>query len=754
LSFFEELKRRNVFRVAIAYLALAWLLTEVSGTLLPAFGVPDWVFRFVVIALALGFVPVLVFSWVYEVTPEGVKREKDIVRDTSITHLTAKRLDWLTIGLIVVALGFIVVDRMWLETRPIQTPEASTVATGDTVEGKPAGPELPADSIAVLPFANRSANPDDVFFVDGIHDDLLTYVSQIGSLKVISRTSVMEYRDTLKKIPEIARELGVAHVLEGGVQRAGDQVRINVQLIDARSDDHVWSSIYDRQLTAGNIFAIQSEIAGAIAAALRATLTPEAQQRIASVPTGNLEALEAYFIGRQQMAKRTVASLQEAIEQFERAAALDPEFALAHVELANALRLHGSYAGISPEQWEERRRRYRSEVEAALRLDPLLAEAHTALAFLKRYEGDDAATEAAFRRAIELNPNYASAYQWYGEWLGYSFPDRIDQALDLSRKAVSLDPLSAIINNDYGENLQIAGRLEEALAYYQKAIDFEPEFAVGYRRIAGLKVREFGQIDEGIKAIRQAFAIDPNWGTADWLGRLYLNLGDPQQAATWRDRAVDLAPGGLTPDSVWLLQLYLGDDELAEEALLKKWNRDPRDAFALYFLAEIYLRTGRADEARASYERGYPEFFKPGGPEIGPDRPDRETAIELAAVLMQSGDSELAQRLLNLSQPARAAGASRSPSDLVLLDARIQALRGDRKLALTALRKGVDRGWREWAWVILEHDPALQSLRDTPEFQAIRAEVEADLVRQLERVRFWETSGQLAALPPVPPEAD
>ena len=196
-------------------------------------------------------------SWAYEITPEGVKREKDVDRSQSITHQTGRKLDFIIIGVMAVAIAYFLVDKfVWVGEEP-----ATTVAVSE---------ERP--SVAVLPFANRSANEDDAFFVDGIHDDLLSHISKIGSIKTISRTSVLQYRDTTKTIPQIAEELGVATVLEGGVQRAGQQVRINVQLIDARTDEHLWSEIYDRQLSAANIFTIQSEIATAIAEALQATL--------------------------------------------------------------------------------------------------------------------------------------------------------------------------------------------------------------------------------------------------------------------------------------------------------------------------------------------------------------------------------------------------------------------------------------------------------------------------------------------------
>jgi TolB-like protein/Tfp pilus assembly protein PilF len=477
LSFFEELKRRNVFRVAIAYLALAWLLIEVAGTLFPAFGIPDWAFRFVVIVLVFGFVPVLVVSWAYEITSEGLKRERDVVRDEPTKQLTARRLDWVTISLVVAALGFVTVDRLLLRSGTMHQPLVSGDAVtqmGEAIE--PETTHLP-DSIAVLPFANRSANPDDVFFVDGIHDDLLTYIAQIGSIKTISRTSVMQYRETTKPIKQIANELGVMAVLEGGVQRAGEQVRINVQLIDARTDDHLWSEIYDRQLTAANIFSIQSEIAGSIADALRATLTTTARERIESVPTHSLEALEEYFIGRQLLEKRTVEALLKADDHFEKAIALDPDFALAYVALADTYRLQANYAGFPR---DEMIIKGQAAVDKALQLKPLLGEAHTSLANLKNMRGDVEGAEASFKRALELNPNYAPAYQWYGEMLGWNFGrpgpqfNRIEDALELSKKAVTLDPMSPIIHNDYAEVLENAGRFEDALAEYKEAVEIDP----------------------------------------------------------------------------------------------------------------------------------------------------------------------------------------------------------------------------------------------------------------------------------------
>jgi TolB-like protein/Flp pilus assembly protein TadD len=734
LSFFEELKRRNVFRVAIAYLAFAWLLIEVAGTLFPGFGIPDWAFRFVVILLALGFVPTLVLSWAYEITPDGLKREKEVVRDAASAKVTAKRLDWITILLVVAAFAFIAVDRVWLQVRPAaQT--ASPAAETDRPPDSEAADTTP-NSIAVLPFANRSANPDDVFFVDGIHDDLLTFISQIGTLKTISRTSVMQYRDSTKPIPQIAAELGVGTVLEGGVQRAGNQVRINVQLIDAATDAHLWSKIYDRELTAANIFAIQSEIAGEIADALRETLTPQARRRIDTVPTENLAALEAYFVGKQSMALRTGKALDLAIEKFEEAISLDPAFALAWVNLADAARLATSYGGTRTR--DEALQISRAAVDRALELDPTLGEAHVALANLRRWEDRYDAAEAAYQRGIELNPNYASAYQWYGEMLGLDLSGpgmagRMAEALELSKKAVELDPLSPIINNDYGEVLEQAGRPEEALVYFRKAVDIEPRFITGYLQIASLYSESLSRVDEAVLALREAIDRDStSWFRMSWLGWLYLNLGDSDKAADWHQRALDSAPDGVIPDIAIEWAIERGEYELALELARSASENDWQSDWQNEMLAHLLLKSGRTDEARVSYADAYPGLFDEENPQIQGDWRPVPTAV---LILSRSGDRPAAERLANTTLELLSNYPRTGPGGKNIADARLLAILGNREGALVALRQAVDEGWRDNWWYLLEHDPALEALHDEPLFITIRKKIEADMARQRARLR-------------------
>ena len=331
MSFFNELKRRNVFRVGIAYVVVAWLIIQVVDVVINNIGTPEWVFQTILLLLGIGFPLIVIFAWAFEMTPEGLKREREVDRSESITMQTGRKLDFTIIGILVLALGYFVFDKFVLApardnaTHQVSTQSPDTDSTSS---------EVSDISIAVLPLANRSAREEDQYFTDGIHDDLLTQLAKIASLKVISRTSVMRYRDTELSIPEIAEQLRVTSILEGGIQRSGDQIRINVQLIDTKTDEHLWAETYDRQMTAENLFAIQSEITRKITDSLKATLTTEEAVRIDERPTDSLEAFQEYMKGQQFLALRTVTGIETGKQHFEKAIELDPGFAEAHYNLA------------------------------------------------------------------------------------------------------------------------------------------------------------------------------------------------------------------------------------------------------------------------------------------------------------------------------------------------------------------------------------------------------------------------------------
>ena len=426
MSLYHELKRRNVFRVGAAYIVVAWLIIQVAETIFPLFGFGDGPARLVVIVLAIAFIPSLIFAWAFEITPEGLKKDAGVDSEKPISQTTGRKLDRIILVVSALALGYFAFDKFVLD--PV---EDEQIAQSARQEGLTAAltRSYGDKSIAVLPFDNRSKREEDQFFTDGIHDDLLTTIAKIGSMKVISRTSVMEYTDTIKKIPQIAQELGVANILEGGIQRSGNHVRINVQLIDAATDNHLWAEIYDRELTAENLFAVQSEITKMIADALQAELSTGEQQRVDARPTDNLLAYDAYLRGRQLMATRNSADLKLAIEEFSKATSLDPLFALAWVGVADSnMRITGS-AGLLPIVEEA--------VKNALAIDSDLGEAYASLAEIHNYYNRKDEAESAYQKAIELSPNYATAYYWYSGFLGI-YPLRIQEQVELARKAAEL----------------------------------------------------------------------------------------------------------------------------------------------------------------------------------------------------------------------------------------------------------------------------------------------------------------------------
>ncbi len=728
MSFIKELKRRNVIRVAIAYAVAAWILIEITATTFPVLKLPDWSVTLVTVLVLIGFPLALIFAWAFELTPEGLKREHEVDRSESITHITGRKLDFIIIGVMAVAIAYFLADKfVWVDEEP-----ATTIAVSE---------ERP--SVAVLPFANRSANQDDVFFVDGIHDDLLSHISKIGSIKIISRTSVLQYRDTTKTIPQIAKELGVATVLEGGVQRAGEQVRINVQLIDARTDEHLWSEIYDRQLSAANIFTIQSEIATAIAEALQATLSPEEQDRLKAAPTENLAALEAYFHGKQRMAKRTSRALAEAVEYFQQAIELDPDFALAYVGLADSYQLQVIVSGLPQKEMFSK---VEPAIDKALELDDQLGEVYTTLGFFQDRKRDLAAAEVAFKRALELNPNYATAHHWYGSLLARL--GRSEEALARLRKAQELDPLSAIINMAVGYRLGSLGRFDEELAQYKKVIEIDPAFPRAYEMIGDIYWVVSGQLDEAVAWYRQAFALDPgNPNFSGSLGLLYLHLGDDRHAEDWINRSMALGSETRFPNETMMwLHVYRGEDAEALDLARKVLTINPTAVwYILAYLGNHDLRVGRYAEARARYEKTFPKLLNDDEPTI--DITNFAPAIDLALVLSKTGEQERANLLLDRSLTFIETIPRLGWAGYLISDVQIYALQGQTAEALAALREAIDAGWRTFWWYYLEHDKNLDSIRHEPEFEAMVDEIKADMAAQLERVRAMEASGELEPIP-------
>jgi TolB-like protein/tetratricopeptide (TPR) repeat protein len=734
MSLIAELKRRNVFRVGAAYAIVAWLLIEVASVLLPTFEAPAWVMKAFSTLVILGFPLTLVIAWAFELTPEGIKRETAVDPAESIKQQTGRKLDFAIIGLLAAALIYVVIDNYILGT--IDDPPL-------IVREK---------SIAVLPFDNISPDPEDAYFADGIHDEVLAQLSKIRDLKVISRTSVMGYsgRDR-PSLPEIAAALGVANILEGSVRLAGNQVRITTQLIEAESDARLWTETYDRELTAANIFSIQSEIAKTVADALRATLSTEERGLLDTVPTENMAALQAYFRGKQRMEKRTSVALAEAVDDFNRAIELDPGFALAYVGLADSHLLQVFYSGLPQ---DEMLAKAQAATDRALALNDRLAEAYTSLGLIEDFQNDDEAAEAAYQRALELNPNYVTAYRWYA-WLLDGSLGRHAEALERYKKAAELDPRSPIILRSVGQGYAQVGRFDESLAWYRKAIEIDPDFAGSYGWIGFHYWTAKGQLDEAVRWLRKSVSLDPgNPENSAYLGWLFLDLGDLDRAEYWIERSIELGPESFYPNlATEFFHLYSGDQSTALEYGRRAFETEDPWAFGLHSFEPVRvheLRAGRYLEARAAFEKIAPELLNEDSPRITDF--NYRAAIDLALILSETGEHERADSLLESSlryiQEIPRLGAW----GYGVADAQIYALQGDKEKALSTLQRAIEEGWRRFWWFFFRYDPILESLHDEPEYQAMVAEIEADMAEQLARVREMQRSGELAAIPELAAE--
>jgi TolB-like protein/Flp pilus assembly protein TadD len=479
-NFFAELKRRNVYKVAIAYAVTGWALAEGISQIFPVFNVPNWAVRLIVLLIIIGLPIALVLAWMFEVTPEGIKRTA--AADAMPAAARRKKRAWIYIVIVgaLVSIGLFFLGRYSAPVRRSQ----------------PTG--VPAKSIAVLPFDNLSDDKSNAYFAEGIQDEILTRLAKVADLKVISRTSTERLKSTPDNLSEIAKQLGVANILEGSVQKANDEVRVNVQLINAATQAHLWANTYDRKLT--DIFAVESEIAEKVAGTLQAKLSGSERHAIAARPTKNTEAHQLYLKGRFFWNKRTGDDLKKSIDYFQQAVAADPNYALAYAGLADGYVLLPGYTAGSPRDCFPKAI---AAAKKALELDDTLAEAHTTLALgVWYYDFDFAQANREFQRAIKLNPNYATAHQQYGNNTLTAL-GRFAEAIAEGKRAVELDPLSLVINADLGANYYYARRYDEAIAQLRKTLELDPGYYYAYLTL-GESLEAKGVRDAAIVQYRKA----------------------------------------------------------------------------------------------------------------------------------------------------------------------------------------------------------------------------------------------------------
>ena len=556
-GFFAELKRRNVYKVAVTYAVVAWLLIQVATQVFPFFEIPNWTIRLVVLLMVIGFPIALIIAWAFELTPQGLKRT-EALDQSGVAQ--SKKKTWIYVVIIAAALsiGISFLGRY-------------------TASNRIGNAALPAKSIAVLPFANLSRDPDNAYFAAGIQDEIITRLAKITDLKVISCGSTQRFKSAPDDVAAVAKQLGVANILEGSVQRSTDQIRINVQLIKAENDSHLWADTFDRKLT--DIFQIESEIAKTVAETLQAKLSGSEQHAIAIRPTESTEAHQLYLKGRYFWNKRTATDFKTAIGYFQQAIDKDPSFALAYAGLADTYVLMSGFAAASP---KESLPKAKAAALRALELDNTLGEAHASLGqALVAYDFDFAGANREFRRAIELNPNYATAHQWYAE-SGLIPLGRFDEAIAEINRASELDPLSVIINADVGGVLFNARHYDEAIAQLRKTLEMDPGFYYAHWNL-GQVLEMKGLTSEAMAEYEKAMSLDPDPLPQALLGRLYAKMGRTKEALAVLER-LRQASGEryVSPYNFAIVYAGLGHKEEAIRFLEQTYEE--RDGYNIVFL--------------------------------------------------------------------------------------------------------------------------------------------------------------------------
>jgi TolB-like protein/Flp pilus assembly protein TadD len=717
MSFFHELKRRNVFRVAIAYIIVAWLVMQIVDVVLNNITAPDWIFQVLMLFLAVGLPFALLFAWAFEMTPEGLKREHEVDRSQSITSDTGRRLDYMIIGVLVIAVGMLLVDKFML---------SESLDTHEIVADEVPAPTEIAPSIAVLPFANMSADESSAYFSDGLADTVLHMLAQVRELRVAARTSSFQFRDQNLDVAKIGEQLNVSTILEGSVQRSGDKIRVTAQLIDVSNGYHLWSGTFDRNLD--DVFAIQDEIANEVVKALKISLLGESVERLASDQTDNIAAYTEFLLGFDNLEPATSDSLASAVTHFQAAIRLDPEYARAYSSLGRAYLALENYGLMRTNQAAAAARNV-----AARALD-FSADSSEALAVLGLAELRDGNLETAgqlLSKAVENGPNDAVALNFYARYLAQDA--RPDEAIATYREQLRLDPLSENAHLGLIIVLNLQQKYSEASETIENLKNIDPDSPNAHFFDAITAGRQ-GGLAFAVAKIKDTAYLDPDDPEAPgFLGYYYLALEMPDEARRWFDLAIELdSEHPVSRTAPLMLNYYLrqNDDEnfrLARE-LLRNRIDDRRVArlIALTVLTDHAAKTGRHDAALEVLDNLFPHLFD--DPPHDLDK-DFQATYFAAVALINSGDvdrgSQLMQSLLNLQE--RYDDAYFVPPWSVAG----RLLLGNYDGALDRLESFAQTKYsREWNSMILERSPVFDPIREEPAFIALLDEYRENAAEQ------------------------
>lgn len=720
---FTELRRRNVFKVAIVYVITAWVLAQVADLALDSFEAPVWVIKAFLMFLALGFPVAVIFAWAFEVTPEGIKKEKDVDRSQSITQETGQRLNYFIIGMLVLAVGYFAVDKFLL--RPEAGAPLEQVADA-------AGPS--EFSIAVLPFVNMSADAEQEYFSDGISEELLNLLAKVKDFRVAGRTSSFAFKGENQDLREVGAKLNVAHVLEGSVRKSGDQVRITAQLVNVDDGYHLWSESYDRELD--NIFQVQDEIAQAVVAALKTTLLGDepAPIRMAATPEVNAEAYDLYLRAKFQMHKRSPESLERALNYYQRSIELDPGYAPAWAGVAMTWLLSDQYSNVDH---DEALNEAEGAINRAFEITDSDADTWAALGLLEYNRFETETAMQALNRAIEINPNHTMANMWLGNVAGAAGDSELQ--FEQHRKAFEIDRLHHTTIANYAYKLMGRGLLDEARDVVTIMVESYPERGRGQSLMGDLAFQE-GDWAAGLEQYLNAYQRAPDrifsssgipWG--------YIDFEEIELADRWLNMHEKLAPnefGVVFARSDWYLRQGRFEEMVAySEDLVDRYEGA---WFVVTNLGNGEFLNGDPEAAIEAYRLGYHESAAEGDTPLVLDANRAQFLDWYAAALIQVGETERAREIagaaLEILQQEWDRGERYSfGGSLHFNMAVLHAVQGNDERALAELRQAVAAGTRDtWRW---KQRPSMAGLQDNIGFITLVQEVEADIAEQHARLQ-------------------
>jgi len=630
-NFIEELKRRNVFKVAVAYGIASWLLAQIANVLEEALELPAWFDTITVSALLIGFPIALLFAWAFELTPDGIKKSKEVDITESVTSSTGKKLNGVIITILSMAVVFLLVERVFF-------------AEAAFLESQSELADIETASIAVLPFVNMSGDEENEYFSDGLSEELLNALAKVEDMKVAGRTSSFKFKGQNEDLKIVGEQLGVNHILEGSVRKSGDRIRITAQLVKVDDGFHMWSETFDRELTASNIFEIQEEISRKVLGELKVRLLPEEEEELDNIPTQDIEAYQAYLKGNQLLINRNYDEIEASIALYQDAVRIDPTFAPAYAQLAIAYNLQGYYGNVSLETVREN---MKPNIDRALSINNNLAEGHAALGLYYDNSSDIQNAVAAFERSIELNPNQADVYNW----LGNSYQDLGDREAQMNwyKKGYENDQLNPLAIYNRIRVSEEDQDYEEMEFFMDKNIRINPDFVPTYYLKGNIQFgAPFGRLDEAGKYFIQVYNSDNDFPRAI---SLLIVTAQVLEIPEMADYYYELLKENYRDSFEYRFAIGFyesnkgkySDYQEIQLPFLEESEFVPQDEFTYFDLSDYALTTDNIDEVLPYFRKFDPGMFNDTLSVI--TERNKTQAGTLAYLLKRNGDIEQAERI-------------------------------------------------------------------------------------------------------------